>query len=494
MQKINIALLVLVALTGGGLAIRTGWRMADLARPDFERDRAAPGSAERLGIGIERASSAKASSGQIFGASDSVKPRAGRLFRSQRIAGSDGSAESYRVDAIEFLPLADGAPKAVAVGDVNGDLRPDLVVATGEWFNNPQGNSVFIYLQTTTGMLEDPIQLRYSDATTQWAGVAIGDLDKDGIGDIVVGHDHGIAIVRGAHTGFVTKNYPLDMAATNVALIDLDLDGGLDIVGLSPSDGATLVYVDGRATPRRIATVDVPVYGWNDMKVGEVTGDGLLDLVITSNYTPDLVILPHAISDGFDSPIVQSLSTEYWNPEGGAVGDFNGDGLDDVAMTVSQNAPAYIRIFNQHVDGRLSSEPALLSSYDIPGPLIAADLDNDGRQDLVTMHDGWGALGYYLQRDGHMLEEVKVQLPFASSYRPNGLASGDLDGDDCIDVAAAGAQRGVLIFHGKGCATRPHHMSDPLMPRPRPSDESDSAVKQASYPPRAQLTTARPAF
>lgn len=372
------------------------------------------------------------------------------------------ASDPYHLDGMEFLPLGDGTPKAVAIGDVNGDHRADLVVSTGEWFGNFQGNSIFIYLQRSDGQLADPLQIKYADMTTQWTGLAVGDLDHDGVDDIVVGHDHGLAIIRGSAGVYAARNYTLPMAVENVSLVDLDQDGILDIVGLSPDAGATLLYGDGRASVRQTEVVGVPsIYGWNDMKVGDVTGDGLPDLVITSDYSPSLVILPGVRSGGLGSPIIQSLSTEYFNPEGNAVGDFNGDGLNDVAMTVSQNSPAYLRVFSQDAAGALSAEPTLLSSYDIPGPLISADLDNDGRQDLVTVHDGWGALGYYLQRNGSMQDEILVRLPITSTYRPTGLAAGDLDGDGCLDIAVAGTQRGVLVIHGQGCVSRPHVMSGP---------------------------------
>ena len=69
---------------------------------------------------------------------------------------------------------------------------------------------------------------------------------------------------------------------------------------------------------------------------------------------------------------------------------------------------------------RRSSYP----SYDIPSAIVLADVDGDGRKDVLVTHSGWNRLGVYRQfPSGDFVAEELYAIPYASQYQPKGWPS-----------------------------------------------------------------------
>src|ERR1019366_7077928 len=120
-----------------------------------------------------------------------------------------------------------------------------------------------------------------------------------------------------------------------------------------------------------IAEVD---YGYG-LNIFLVNGDGRLDLVL-SGYGNDLVVLLGRGDGTFDSPI--QLSTL-----GGmvATGDFNGDGVPDIAFEFDSGGPAVQVFFGDGTGGFVAGPVTTLGNY-VVHAMIAGDLDQDGVDDL----------------------------------------------------------------------------------------------------------------
>ncbi len=108
---------------------------------------------------------------------------------------------------------------------------------------------------------------------------------------------------------------------------------------------------------------------------------------------------------------------------GAVIKDINGDGLSDLVVTNDANEPdAGVVVFSQNKSGGL--DPAkVYPTYDCPEPVVIADVNSDGRNDIVVAHAGWFALGVLLQNvDGSMKEQEEYHyLPYASRYNTQGL-------------------------------------------------------------------------
>ena len=133
-----------------------------------------------------------------------------------------------------------------------------------------------------------------------------------------------------------------------------------------------------------------------------------------------------------------------------------GDGRSDVVASYGGNTPnARLAVFAQTGDGLLAT-PVAYTSYDIPTPVEVADLDRDGRADVVTLHSGWLRAGVYRgQADGTLGAEELYLIPANSSFDPHGLAVGDVNGDGWLDLAIAAPDKGVVILRNIGATPDP---------------------------------------
>jgi hypothetical protein len=130
-----------------------------------------------------------------------------------------------------------------------------------------------------------------------------------------------------------------------------------------------------------------------------------------------------------------------------AVGDLTGDGRADIATTKSSNSPyAGTYVYPQTSTGAIG-EPVLYGLYDLPQPVVVADVDRDGRGDLITAHGGWNYASVLLQRpDGLLGRSQMVRIPNATSHYDNrGLAVGDVTGDGKPDLVIAEYLRGLVV-------------------------------------------------
>ena len=95
-------------------------------------------------------------------------------------------------------------------------------------------------------------------------------------------------------------------------------------------------------------------------------------------------------------------------------------------------------------------------SYDIPEPVEVADVDGDGRADVITLHSGWLKAGVYRNQVGGILgQEELYSLPNMSSFDPHGLAVGDVTGDGWPDLAIADPNNGLVLLRNTGTGPVP---------------------------------------
>jgi hypothetical protein len=164
----------------------------------------------------------------------------------------------------------------------------------------------------------------------------------------------------------------------------------------------------------------------------------------------------------FSAPVYYHLEEDELT-HGVAVGDVNGDSLQDVVVTYGGNSPSSkIGVFLQNRTRTL--QPAITyDSYDIPEPVAIADVNNDGRQDVILAHGGWVALGVYLQgRNGSLLPEELYPLPYATHYNPQGLAVGDINDDGLNDVVIADYNNGLVVLYNIYDIVPSLHLQSPL--------------------------------
>lgn len=236
-----------------------------------------------------------------------------------------------------------GAAQAAATADVTGDARADLVVADGVLLN---GRALLLaQLATPTGALGSPVGLLAGSGRGVNA-VAIGDVDGDGLNDVVLAATSAVALfLQRASGGFdPAVTLASGIRISGVALADLDGDGRMDVVaadaGSAPAGGTggAGVIVLLQRTPGTFAASTIPVAdGARHVAVGELNGDGAPDVAVLSiAYQAQKV--PSLIGVILQSPTTRgqfTFAATYAGTSNSsflAVGEVTGDARDDIVL------------------------------------------------------------------------------------------------------------------------------------------------------------------
>ncbi len=340
-------------------------------------------------------------------------------------------------------------PEAVAIGDVTGDGRPDVVMTTT--FSSDPANDyrVFVYPQLPEGTLGLPTGYSYLTGASR-NGIVLVDLNEDQVLDVVVGHDVGVSVLLADGAGGLQPaTVHNGHSASALATVDVNLDQHADVVALSGQSIVTVFLGDGLGGFTGVQEVTVGDPNAADFELGDLDGDSFDDLAVVSGEAV-LTVTYHDQVSGFvpgpSSYPMGGIST----CEGIGVGDVTGDGLEDVVLGRPFNSPTHLWLMIQDGSGGLSG-PSTISTYDIPEPVAVQDVDGDGLEDVVVLHAGWLRAGLYLQGASGLEPEQLFEIPYASHYSSQGLALGDISSDSCNDLAIADYNQGLVILHGSGC-------------------------------------------
>jgi hypothetical protein len=255
-----------------------------------------------------------------------------------------------------------GQPNQVVIGDLNGDGKPDLAVAD----LSPNGN-VIVLLQNPAapGTFLAPVDLSTDNYTS---GVAIGDLNGDGKADIVAatydtnGNNGAVDIFfqNPATPGaFLTPvSYPAGAQPQAVRIADVNGDGLPDIIvaNYGPgSDGAgmsgvTVLLQDAAHPGTFLPPVSYPTpFGAVDVAVADLNGDGRPDLAVACQGPAPTgavaVLLQSSTQAGVFTPA--AVYPGYGHPLGLAIADLTGDGHPDIAVADGPSATVLFQVANQ---------------------------------------------------------------------------------------------------------------------------------------------------
>lgn len=415
------------------------------------------------------------------------------------------SAGAFR--DVAFLQSAsyNGPP---AIGDFNGDGRLDVVMWTGSAGGDaadPENDDrLLLFLQRRDGGLADPLRISVTPQCSL-SDLRAVDLDRDGLSDLLCGNREGIAVFFATGTGF--RAGPLLKGEANaeipVSFItgDVDLDGRPDVVawmagrsegGSWPTDrvGITIFYgVGAGGATRRVFMPQSNFAG--RLAWGDVNRDGRVDLLSTwvePGLDSGVSVFLHDGVDGFRAPSIVRVGKPGFG-SGITTGDFDGDGHLDVVVgggdLASQSALARLRVGD---DSRLALA-GIERTYDAPADLVAADIDNDGRDDLLIHHSGKNAIGYRRQIGAPSQPGLDAEVKYWVRTSVNGrgaMAVGDLDGDGCRDVAYADSTHGLHVLYATSCFATPAPRG-PLLPGETAGTMSGSATTA----PAAAMDAAR---
>jgi hypothetical protein len=355
----------------------------------------------------------------------------------------------FASDFEQYISYPTGSwPEAVAIGDVNGDGKNDVAMTTSYYFDPANDYMLFVFLQNSSGGLEQP--LKYP-ANGKPYSVDIGDLNNDGKNDVVVGNNTNIELFLQNQAGGLDPGVIYNTAdSRSIKTGDFNNDGLMDVAGIGWGSGSIAVLLQNSegllGTP---LTYAVEHGGYDELETGDVNNDGLTDLIVMSGQMyaiPNIGIL-YQQAEGFSLPAYYRVGTNI-NTHGVAVGDIDSDNLNDVIVSYGGNRPtSFIGTFKQNTQGAL--DPAVnYAAYDCPEAVEVADVNCDGRMDVLVLNGGWNTLSVYLQDTSGLLTAYSsYQIPYASHYNPQGLAAGDFNSDGKPDIAIADYNNGLVLLY-----------------------------------------------
>lgn len=334
------------------------------------------------------------------------------------------------------------APEAVAIGDLNADGRKDVAMVTSTRASEPNANTLHVFLQASDGTLQAPAKYPLG-----WypQSVDVGDVNGDGRPDVVAGSNgDGIAVLLQNAAGTLD---PMVRYATvrslSVKIGDFNGDGRMDVAGLGNGgwgEGLAVFLQTAAGTLAAPVPYAVPHGGQDELEVGDLDGDGRTDLVVGNQFpysAPDFWVLLQNANGTLAAPVAYAVpGNGVWDTTNGlGVGDTNGDGRADVIMSYGGNRPTtFIGRFSQNAQGTLDT-PTAFGSYDIPRAVDVADVDSDGRKDVLVTHPGWLQLGVYRQAaTGELGAEELYAIPYSAGDKAQSMAVGDVTGDGLPDV------------------------------------------------------------
>lgn len=339
----------------------------------------------------------------------------------------------------------------VAIGDVNGDGRNDIVFVTGYYDSPDNDGKLFVLLQDTSGGMSSPIRYDLPSSFSNWpASVAVGDLNHDGRNDLAVGIDrYGIQIfLQNSLGGLDLSSLISAWDSSIVRIADLDNDGREDLAGMAwGSNTATVWYQDVAGILGSPVTYDVNHGGNDDLELEDLNNDGRKDMVVMSGQGYDnFGVLLQNVVGGLSSPVYYDLGVSSLS-YGLATADLTGDGLRDVALSHL----GWISVFPQNVSGTLDPPVGYPFFEGGSGDVSTGDFDSDGRTDLAGGYGESGIGVFYQRTDGTLFPFDFYRLPLstAGGYGIRSLTVGDINGDGRDDVVG-GLWDGIVIFRNTG--------------------------------------------
>jgi Big-like domain-containing protein/VCBS repeat protein len=319
-------------------------------------------------------------------------------------------------------------PWSVAIGDVNGDDHPDLIVGNFSEYVDDHWGSVGVLLGNGDGTFQPVVNYKPGGCGT--FSVAIGDVNNDGKPDIVTANWYAALASCGGHYGMVgvllgngdgTFQAPVSYSsggyeAYSVAMADVNSDEKPDLLVANncqslencSSGSVSVLLGNGDGTFNAAVSYSGGGSGTASVTVADVNGDGHLDLV-TANCGNGV----NGCKNGMVGVLLGNgdgtFQTAISYPSGGAkafsvaIGDVNGDGHPDLAVANTDSSS--VGVLRGNGDGTF--QPAV--TFDSGGvsdfSVAMADVNRDAHPDLLVANvcaqpcdggNGEGAVGVLL--------------------------------------------------------------------------------------------------
>jgi hypothetical protein len=273
-------------------------------------------------------------------------------------------------------------PEGMAFGDVNNDGIPDLVTA------NSGTTTVSVLLSNGNGTFGAKTDFTVGTLPKQ---VAIVDVNADGIMDLVVTNQtsNTVSVLLGNNNGtFQAKTDFTATAARGLAVVDVNSDSKADIVVAGNNSFVHVLLSNGNGTFQAQQNFGIGSSPNAAVAVADVNGDGFMDIV-AANFTTNNVSILLGNNNG-----TFGAATNFADGSGGPYwamfADINGDGKQDIVTGDTRSGQNTTSILLGNGNGTFQARQTFTTGAQ-PYGLAVADINGDGKLDIVIANTGAGA-------------------------------------------------------------------------------------------------------
>ncbi|HSZ57445.1 MAG TPA: FG-GAP-like repeat-containing protein [Tepidisphaeraceae bacterium] len=331
-----------------------------------------------------------------------------------------------------------GYVQSMQLADVNGDGRADLIVAGQSGVSVLLGNGNGTFLPGYTVGVGDP-------GFEQRRTLAVADVNGDGKPDLIVGNYYAndVAVLLGNGNG--TFQAPLTFANTSPYLIsvaDINGDGRPDLViaDLGPNaEDVSVLLGNGNGTFQSAQTVFHPLSNRFSFTVADVNGDGKPDLLVAQpyGYYRGISLLLGNGNGTFKAPQTLNVGGSYpVSPRNVAVADVNGDGNSDL---VAGQPTTSVLLGNGN--GTFQARQTFFAG-DYQSAPVVCDLNGDGKPDVVLSNDNSVSV---LLGNGNGTFQARQTFAAPGATTNVAAVAADLNNDGRADVVV-GSVAGVSVL------------------------------------------------
>jgi len=344
-------------------------------------------------------------------------------------------AAHAQTPAATFAPVATyGAggsnSYSIALADVNGDGKPDLLTA------NRGSDNAGVLLGNGNGTFQ-PATTFGTGTFSQPASIAVADVNGDGKPDLLTANQGtstaGVLLGTGTGTFQPVTTFGTGFIPASIAVADVNGDGKPDLLTANiGSDNAGVLLGNGDGTFQLVTTFST---GTNSnptsIAVADVNGDGKLDLLTANRVTDNAGVLLGTGTGTFQPVTTYSTGTNG-SPASIAVADVNGDGKSDLLTANTSSSTAGVLLGNGDGTFRFVATFSTGTNSN-PISIAVADVNGDGQLDLLTVGIN-GRAGVLLGTGTGTFQPVTT---FGTGSIPASIAVADVNGDGQPDLLTA---------------------------------------------------------